>query len=157
MKNEYIFKEFIKEISLPSADECYEIKKEKRYIIIKKSTGEVIDDAQGYGYKSQQGAWKALYFKLNKEKIKDNAIKIHNWWKEHNELNKIIQNNLCWDAEDYYQYDKETRKSIDNGSRYINYISEYIKENNIKCDIPIKDLFKYRDSYNKLKLYKNKK
>ena len=119
MKTKYELKEFIKEIPLPSAEECYEIRKEKRYVIIEKNTGNVFDDAQGYGYKSQQGAWKALYFKLNKEKIKDNATKIHDWRKEHKELNKIIENNLCWDAEDYYQYDEETRKTIDNCSIYI--------------------------------------
>jgi hypothetical protein len=35
-----------------------------RYIVISTVTGEIVDDAQGYGYKSPQKAWAAFQWKL---------------------------------------------------------------------------------------------
>ena len=37
--------------------------KEQRYVIVNKETGEIIDDAQGYGYRTIQGAYKAFKYK----------------------------------------------------------------------------------------------
>lgn len=36
---------------------------EKRYIIVDKDTGEMLDDAQGYEYKSPQKAYAAYYYR----------------------------------------------------------------------------------------------
>lgn len=36
---------------------------EKRYVIIDKDTGELLDDAQGYGYKSVRNAYAAWAYK----------------------------------------------------------------------------------------------
>lgn len=148
--SKYEIKELIKETPLPSADECYEIQKEKRYVIVDKATGNVVEDAQGYGFKSKQGAWKALYFNLNKAKIKENAIKIRNWWLSHKDVDKLLERAMEYDAEDYYQLSEEERKSIETGERYIDLVQEYIDTHNIKCDISIKNLVKYRDSSMKL-------
>lgn len=41
-----------------------------RYIIIENETGEVLDDAQGYGYKSKRNAY-ACYGYKNRDKSKD--------------------------------------------------------------------------------------
>ena len=41
-----------------------------RYIIIDKETGEVLDDAQGYGYKTKRNAY-ACYGYKNRDKSKD--------------------------------------------------------------------------------------
>ena len=41
-----------------------------RYIIINKLTGEIIDDAQGYGYKTKRNAY-ACYGYKNRDKSKD--------------------------------------------------------------------------------------
>ena len=41
-----------------------------RYIIIDKDTGEIIDDAQGYGYKTKRKAYACYGFK-NRDKSKD--------------------------------------------------------------------------------------
>ena len=43
---------------------------EKRYIVINKDTGEVLDDAQGYGYKTIQKAYAAYSYK-NRDRSKD--------------------------------------------------------------------------------------
>lgn len=48
---------------------------EKRYIIVEEGTENVLDDAQGYGYKTKQGAYKAwIYIKteLRHKKRKQN-------------------------------------------------------------------------------------
>ncbi len=60
---------------------------QKRYIIVNKETGEIIDDAQGYGYKSIKGAYAAFVY-LNRDKSKDKekadkTKKIKAWMKEH--------------------------------------------------------------------------
>ena len=67
-------------------DETLSIK-DKRYIVINEETGEVLDDAQGYGYKSVQKAIAAYNYK-NRDKSKDAeraAKKAHikQWMKEH--------------------------------------------------------------------------
>ena len=58
-----------------------------RYVIIDADTGEILDDAQGYGYKSQQKAHAAYAYK-NRDKSKDQEKKarraeVRKWAKEH--------------------------------------------------------------------------
>ena len=58
-----------------------------RYVIVDEETGEVLDDAQGYGYKTKQKAWAALAYKnrdpsRDKEKAEKERI-IEAWMKEH--------------------------------------------------------------------------
>jgi hypothetical protein len=57
--------------------------KDGRYIIIDKSTGEILDDAQGYGYKDKQRAIKAMWwkFKNGKEKVDNNKKLFKEWIK----------------------------------------------------------------------------
>lgn len=40
-----------------------------RYRIIDVETGEIVDDAQGYGFKTKQGAYRCLHYKVNKSEI----------------------------------------------------------------------------------------
>lgn len=73
---------------------CVEVYKDNpedmRYAIYDSETGELLEDAQGYGYKSKDKAlrgWKFLkakHFKTTKEK-KDDA-------------DKIVLGNIVWDA-----------------------------------------------------------
>jgi hypothetical protein len=49
----------------PAYDTC-----EMRYCIVSTDTGEVLDDAQGYGYKTAQKAYAAFAYK-NRDKSKD--------------------------------------------------------------------------------------
>jgi ribosomal protein L17 len=66
------------------------INNEKRYIIVD-TNGNVIDDAQGYGYKNRQNAHKVIYYRKNKKKIhkKESDIKI--FWKKNKELKKYVE------------------------------------------------------------------
>ena len=58
-----------------------------RFVVVDKDTGEVLDDAQGYGYKTARGAHVAWSYKTrDKSKDKEKAQKrkkIQSWMKEH--------------------------------------------------------------------------
>ena len=60
---------------------------EMRYCIVSTETGEVLDDAQGYGYKTAQKAYSAYAYKTrDKSKDKEKLAKkkhIQQWMKEH--------------------------------------------------------------------------
>ena len=67
---------------MPAYDSC-----EMRYCIVSTETGEVLDDAQGYGYRTAQKAYSAYAYKTrDKSKDKEKAEKkkrIKQWMKEH--------------------------------------------------------------------------
>lgn len=46
----------------------------KRYVIVDEDTGEILDDAQGYGYRSAPNAYKAWAYKT-RDKSKDKEKK----------------------------------------------------------------------------------
>ena len=63
---------------------------DKRYVIIDEETGEVLDDAQGYGYRTPQKAYAAWAYK-HRDKSKDKEKKakkqkIRSWMKHHKEF-----------------------------------------------------------------------
>lgn len=63
---------------------------EHRYVVIDKDTGEVLDDAQGYGYKTVKNAYAAYSYKhRDKSKNAENREKrkkIHLWMKQHKDF-----------------------------------------------------------------------
>lgn len=66
----------------------------KRYVVIDEDTGEVLDDAQGYGYKTVRNAYVAYAYKT-RDKSKDReklARKKHiqTWMKEHKNFVKLM-------------------------------------------------------------------
>lgn len=68
--------------------------RDKRYVVIDKNTQEVLDDAQGYGYRSPQKAYAAYAYK-HRDKAKDKekaakAKKIRSWMKEHKDFVKLM-------------------------------------------------------------------
>ena len=77
--------------------------KEGRYIIIDENSGEIVDDAQGYGYKDKQKATKAMWWKFSggKEK-KDDEKKLFNAWIKI-EINKNILNEINNTIEDNFK------------------------------------------------------
>lgn len=67
---------------------------EKRYVVVDKDTGEVLDDAQGYGYKSVQKAYAAYNYK-NRDKSKDKEKeekrnRIKEWMKQHKSFVRLM-------------------------------------------------------------------
>jgi hypothetical protein len=71
---------------------------ETRYIIVKKGTNEVLDDAQGYGYKSVESASKAAWYKYKggKEKILSTANKCLQFWNQNPEAAKYFSDSMEW-------------------------------------------------------------
>lgn len=61
-----------------------------RYVVVDKQTGEVLDDAQGYGYRSPQKAHAAYAYKnRDKSKDKEKAEKkrhIREWMHQHKDF-----------------------------------------------------------------------
>ncbi len=69
--------------------------KADRFIIIDKDTGEVLDDAQGYGYKSVKKAYAAwAYKKRDRSKDSEREAKrrhIRQWLKDHKEFTSELE------------------------------------------------------------------
>lgn len=67
---------------------------ETRFCIVSTDTGEVLDDAQGYGYKTAQKAYSAYAYKTrDKSKDKEKLAKkkhIQQWMKEHKSFVKAM-------------------------------------------------------------------
>ena len=68
---------------------------DKRYVVVDKDSGEILDDAQGYGYKSIQKAYAAYSYKT-RDRSKDaekRAKKKHilTWLKEHKEFAGLME------------------------------------------------------------------
>ena len=61
---------------------------QKRYICVDVNTGEIIDDAQGYGYKTKKKAYSAYSYKYGKGKNKQ--IEYKKFWQEHKDIAKFI-------------------------------------------------------------------
>lgn len=70
-----------------------------RYVIVD-DEGKVVDDAQGWGYKSKQNAHKAMWYKFNggKQKVAKSVSEKNAFFKEHagleKFLNRIYENNF---------------------------------------------------------------
>lgn len=67
---------------------------ETRFRIVSTDTGEILDDAQGYGYKTAQKAYSAYAYKTrDKSKDKEKLAKkkhIQQWMKEHKSFVKAM-------------------------------------------------------------------
>ena len=56
----------VKQIPNPSGKVKANGKDKYRYIVVDSETGDILDNAQGYGYKSIDNAHKAYCYKLNR-------------------------------------------------------------------------------------------
>jgi hypothetical protein len=63
---------------------------EKRWQITDDS-GKVLDDAQGYGYKTVEGAHRAWYYKNNREIIESQNDIIYRWRKNHRKVEEDLE------------------------------------------------------------------
>lgn len=108
---------------------------ETRYSIVDIETGEVLDDAQGYGYKTAQKAYKAYTYKTQGGREKDKEI--IKFWKENKELLKYVEKlentwitELCKgeiNLKDIQRWIKE-EKGVDVSLNYIKKIDLVIKK-----------------------------
>lgn len=107
-----------------------------RYAIIDADTGEVFDDAQGWGYKTAQNAYRALAYKRRSkaEFQQDEKIKmaVRAFWNSHKSLNRDI--------------DAEIFDSMKNGEKLSQKDLESMIPDSVKSTLTfdVKYLFKYR-------------
>jgi histidinol-phosphate/aromatic aminotransferase/cobyric acid decarboxylase-like protein len=68
---------------------------EPRYVVVNTDTGEILDDAQGYGYKSPQNAYAAYAHKSRsrqqRKEIQKKERAIFAWLKEHKDFEAWIE------------------------------------------------------------------
>jgi hypothetical protein len=62
-------------------------------------TGEILDDAQGYGFKTPQKAYAAYHYKYGGGKQKHDDAK--KYWKDHPEIEKFCQKWFEWNFKEY--------------------------------------------------------
>lgn len=110
---------------------------EIRYRIISTETGEVLDDAQGYGYKTIQKAYAAYAYKTrDKSKDKEHAAKkkiIKQWMKENKSFVRLM--------DDYaFQIAKGSMAPDDKFDA--RFVKELLKENDLHPDFTAGELLK---------------
>lgn len=110
---------------------------EKRYVIRDTDTQELLDDAQGYGYKSIQKAYAAYNYKnrdksIDKEKQKKRReFKI--WMKEHADFVKLMDPISFEIAKDSW----DSNEKFD-----AKFVKSMLKENNLEPDFTAGELLK---------------
>lgn len=77
---------------------------DKRYVVVDGATGEVLDDAQGYGYKSAQNAHRAHAYKSmppKKKRQRDAAKRrVERWCAEHEEFMQRVEQSMFYAMKD---------------------------------------------------------
>jgi len=114
---------------------------EKRYIIVDTESGEIVDDAQGYGYKTAQKAYAGWYYKnRDKSKDKEKAEKeriIARWMRENKKFVRLL---------DSVAFDIQTRKCDYGDKLDTKLVRDLLKKNGYK-DLPFSagELLRYWD------------
>lgn len=110
---------------------------EIRYRIVDKETGNVLDDAQGYGYKTAQNAYAAYGYK-HRDKSKDKERKelekkIVAWLKKHSDFSNLMEQIAfeimkgSWGPDD--KFDAKL-------------VRQMLKDNNLEIDFKVSDLLR---------------
>ena len=120
-------------IEHPKLSEEYE----KRYIIINKDTGEVLDDAQGYGYKSISKAYAAYSYK-NRDESKDKEKRarkkhIQKWMEEHKSFVELM---------DTFSFEIVKGSWGPDEKFDANFVRRMLSENNLEIDFTASELLK---------------
>lgn len=110
---------------------------EMRFCIVSTDTGEVLDDAQGYGYKTAQKAYSAYAYKTrDKSKDKERAAKkkhIEQWMKENSSFVRLMDD--C-----AFEITKGTMAPDDKFD--VKFVNELLKENGLNPDFTTSELLK---------------
>lgn len=108
-----------------------------RYIVIDEDSGKILDDAQGYGYKSIKKAYAAWSYK-NRDKSKDKAKSKKNeriklWMKEHTSFIKLMDGIAFEMAKGSWGEDDKFDAK---------FVKKMLKENNLEVDFTAGELLK---------------
>ena len=111
----------------------------KRYIIVDiDDDSKILDDAQGYGYKTKQNAYKAWSYK-NRDKSKDKEIEqrkkyIRKWLNEHKDFVDLMDSEAFYSLKDQEPFG-------------INEVKQLLKNNNLEIDFTVRELMKVWSDY----------
>lgn len=107
---------------------------DERYVLVDVETGEVVDDAQGYGYKTKQKAHAAWAYKTrDKSKDKEKAAKykkIKQWLKHHKQFENSLESHL-FDICTGHDPDETFNADL---------VRKVLQECELEIDFPVRDL-----------------
>ena len=107
---------------------------DRRYVVVDEATGEVLDDAQGYGYKTAQNAHRAHAFKSMspKNKRQRDAAKrrVQRWCGQHPEVVQHLEQSTF-----YAMGDGENVTAAD--------VRVILAEHGLELPFPVEDLMKH--------------
>ena len=111
---------------------------EKRYVVVDKETSEILDDAQGYGYKSVKGAYSAYAYK-NRDKSKDKEKQakqthIQQWMKKHKGFVEQM-NGFAFEIECKHSWGPEDKFDA-------TFVKKMFKDHNLEPDFTAGELLK---------------
>jgi len=113
-----------------------------RYVIVNQKTGEILDDAQGYGYRTMQKAYAGYGYKTrDKSKDKEKAAKrkhIQKWMKDHKSFVNLM---------DAYAFDIAKGSMTPNDKFDAKFVKWLLKENNLDPDFSAAELLKVWQKY----------
>ncbi|MBS4730627.1 hypothetical protein MSM1_20670 [Mycobacterium sp. SM1] len=107
---------------------------DKRYVVVDEATGEVLDDAQGYGYKTAQNAHRAHAFKsMSAKKKRERAAakrRVQRWCGQRPEFVQHLEQ-----AAFYAIKDGENVTAAD--------VRAMLAEDGLELPFPVEDLMKH--------------
>ena len=110
---------------------------ETRYCIVSTETGEVLDDAQGYGYWTAQKAYAAYAYKTrDKSKDKERAAKkkhIKDWMKKNKSFIELM---------DYYAFEIARGRMSPDDKFDAKFVKKLLKEEGLEPDFTANELLK---------------
>ena len=112
--------------------------KEIRYRIEDVNTGVILDDAQGYGYKTARNAYAGYSYKSQSKKKKHakaaRIVRIKKWFSEHKDFTKELENVSCEIAKD----------SMCGGSDKLStkMLKTMLDDWNLEVDFPLSEMLK---------------
>ena len=75
-----------------------------RFYLVDEETGNVVDDARGFGYKSAQKAYAAWSYKMKSKKekaiLKEEKRRAHAWWEKHGKFHGEVENEIVHSMKD---------------------------------------------------------
>ena len=107
---------------------------DKRYVVVDEVTGEVLDDAQGYRYKSAQNAHRAYSYKSMppKKRRQREGVKrqVERWCAKHKDVMQHVEQAMLYALKDGENVTEADVRAI-------------VTEHGLELPFPVKDLMKY--------------
>jgi hypothetical protein len=107
---------------------------DKRYVVVDEATGEIVDDAQGYGYKSAQNAHRAHADKSmppKKKRQRDAAKRqVQRWCAQHPEFMQHVEQSMFYATKDDQNVTEADVRAL-------------LAEHGLELPFSVKDLMQY--------------